>query len=200
MSINFKARNDVKLSGALKGFTEKHLQNLEAIAGNIIDAEVIVGEEKLKFTAEISMKTRLSSFYAEASDKILKQALRNALGSLKTQAKKFKEKLKVEKKRNGQKWPPKQFAESAGYGPDANIRGGADTQVRDRAENQPPTTKQPVLISDNYSRKPLTVEEAVFFLEEKQENAYMFINSETNRMAVIFCNRDGGLSLIEPQF
>ncbi|MCK7513176.1 MAG: HPF/RaiA family ribosome-associated protein [Desulfobacterales bacterium] len=102
MSINFATKN-VKMPGAIKAYVEKHLLDIEKIAGEIIDAEVIVNEEKLSFKVEISLKTRLHSFYAEDRNKILKQAVRNTLATLKSQAKRSKEKIKEEKKRAGAK-------------------------------------------------------------------------------------------------
>ena len=194
MSINFVHKN-VKMPGALKAFTEKHLADIEKIAGEIIDAEVIVNEEKLSFKVEISLKTRLHSFYAEDRNKILKQAVRNALATLRSQAKRSKEKIKEEKKRAGAKGIS---MATVGQLPDVRAR-----RAERGARVQPPATgpaERPgsILISDNYSRKPITVEEAVFFLEESRESGYMFINSETNRMAGVFRNRQGGISLIEP--
>jgi putative sigma-54 modulation protein len=182
MSINFATKN-VKMPGALKAFIEKHLLDIEKIAGEIIDAEVIVNEEKLSFKVEISLKTRLNSFYAEARNKILKQAVRNTLDTLKKQAKKSKEKLKEEKKRSGTKGFFKRTL-------------GLVTGERGEAREEGKTDN--ILISENYSRKPITVEEAVFFLKESRETGYLFINSETNRMAAVFLNPQGGITLIEP--
>jgi ribosomal subunit interface protein len=185
MSINFVAKN-AKMPGALKAFIEKHLRDIEKIAGEIIDAEVIANEEKLSFKVEISLKTRLNSFYAEGRNKILKQAVRDTLATLRSQAKKSKEKIKEEKKRSGARGILKRTlglvtGERSERGEPADSRGG------DR-----------ILLSDNFSRKPITVEEAVFFLNESGEGGYMFINSETNRMAGVFRNPQGGISLIEP--
>lgn len=182
MSINFVAKN-AKLPGALKGFVEKHLSDIEKIAGEIIDAEVIVNEEKLQFKVEISLKTRLDSFYAQDRDKILKQALRNTLATLRAQAKKSKEKIKEEKKRAA----PRGFLQRT-----LGRLGG------ERPEPAPGVREDGIVISENFSRKPITVEEAVFFLNESREGGYMFINSETNRMAGVFRNPQGGISLIEP--
>jgi putative sigma-54 modulation protein len=182
MSINFATKN-VKMPGALKAFVEKHLLDIEKIAGEIIDAEVIVNEEKLSFKVEISLKTRLNSFYAEGRNKILKQAVRNTLGTLKNQAKKTKEKIKEEKKRSGTK----------GF-----FRRTLELVAGERSEAKEAARTDSILISENYSRKPISVEEAVFFLNESRENGYMFINAETNRMAGVFRNSQGGISLIEP--
>jgi ribosomal subunit interface protein len=189
MSINFAAKN-VKMPGALKAFVEKHLLDIEKIAGEIIDADVIVNEEKLSFKVEISLKTRLNSFYAEGRDKILKQAMRDTLSTLRSQAKRSKEKIKEEKKRAGAKGISMATVglvpEKRGRRDERGERGGASAG------------EGAILISENYSRQPITVEEAVFFLNESGENGYMFINSETNRMAGVFRNPQGGVSLIEP--
>ncbi len=185
MSISFVHKN-VKMPGALKAFAEKHLVDIEKIAGEIIDAEVIVNEEKLQFKVEISLKTRLDSFYAQDRNKILKQALRNTLTTLRSQAKRSKEKLKEGKKRAGSK------------GFFRRTLGLVTGERSEPSEAPDPRQGDNILISDNYSRKPITVEEAVFFLAESKESGYMFINSETNRMAGVFRNPQGGISLIEP--
>jgi len=182
MSINFATKN-VKMPGALKGYIEKHLLDIEKIAGEIIDAEVILNEEKLSFKVEISLKTRLDKFYAEDRNKILKQAVRNTLSTLRSQAKRSKEKIKEEKKRSGTKGFFKRTL-------------GLVTGERDEAPE--PRRADNILISESFSRKPISVEEAVFYLNESRENGYMFINSETNRMAGVFRNAQGGISLIEP--
>jgi ribosomal subunit interface protein len=189
MSINFVHKN-VKMPGALKAFTEKHLADIEKIAGEIIDAEVIVNEEKLQFKVEISLKTRLDSFQAAARDKILKQALRGALTTLRAQAKRSKDKIKEGKKRGGNK---NLLQRALGWASGERNERSEGNERRGRREGA-----DAILISDNYARKPITVEEAVFYLGESGESGYMFINSETNRMAGVFRTPQGGISLIEP--
>ena len=182
MNINF-ITNNVKFSGALKAYTEKQLQSIEKIAGDIIETEVIVCEEKIQFKVEISLKTRLKSFYSEERDPLLKQALRSTLSTIKSQVKKSKGKLKEGKKHMGSKEFLNRFPEGI---------------VEETAETQDEGGKDRVLISGNFSRQPLTVEEAIFYLKENKENGFMFINSDTNRMAAVFFNRQGSISLVEP--
>jgi putative sigma-54 modulation protein len=182
MSINFATKN-IKMPGALKAYIEKNLHDIEKIAGAIIDAEVIINEEKLAFKVEINLKTRLNSFNAEDHNKLLKQAVRNTLATLRSQAKKSKEKLKEEKKRSSDKGF---FKRTLGF------------VTREKNEAPEAAKSGKILLSENYSVKPISVEEAVFFLKESGENGYMFVNSETNRLAAVFLGKNGSISLIEP--
>lgn len=183
MSINFTSKN-VKFTGALKAYAEKQLKDIERISGDIIDAEVIISEGKLDFSVELALKTRLHSYHIEDRDPILKQALRSALSTLKAQAKKNKEKLKREKKRKNKGNIFKRFA----------AMGSEPIESSDFKES---AGVPQLTVSDSFSRKPLSVEEAIFFLNESGENAYMFQNADTNKTAVIFFNKDGNISIIE---
>ncbi len=183
MSINFTSKS-VKLTGALKAYAEKNLKSIEAISGEIIDAEVIVSEEKLVYRVEISVKTKLNSYHIEDKDPILKQALRSALNTLKAQAKKNKEKFKVDKKRRNK--------EKKGFF--ARFLGGSSEESPETTEK---SKNKKITISTNYSKKPITIEEAVYFLNESGENAYMFTNSETNKISVVFYDDSKDISIIE---
>jgi hypothetical protein len=125
----------------------------------------------------------LNSFYAEDRNKKLKQAVRNTIATLRSQAKKNKEKLKEEKKRTGGKGF---FKRTLGF------------MAGERNEAAEAARPDKILISENFSAKPISVEEAVFFLKESGETGYMFINSETNRLAAVFFGKNGSISLIEP--
>jgi putative sigma-54 modulation protein len=179
MSIKFTSKN-VKFTGALKAFTEKNLKSIEKISGDIIDAEIIASEEKLDFRVELTAKTKLHSYHIEDREPILKQAIRSTLNTFKAQAKKNKEKLKKEKKRANKTGSFKKFAAA-------------------KTEPIEIPTKQTsgVTVSENFSRKPLSVEEAIFFLKESGENAYMFPNVETDKMSVVFFNKNNNISIIE---
>lgn len=181
MNINFTSKN-AKFTGALKAFTEKNLESIEKISGNIIDAEIIATEEKLGFKVEITVKTNMNAYHIQDRDPILKQAIRKILNTLKIQAKKNKEKLKEEKKR-------------AGKG--SSLKGFTGTPEEEPIETLERAPKEEITVVENYSRKPLSVEEAIFFLKDSGENAYMFTNVETNRMAVVFFNKNNTISIIE---
>lgn len=179
MSIKFTSKN-VKFPGALKGYTEKSLKNIEKFSGGIIDSEVMVSEEKSGFKIEINLKTKLNKYHVEATEPLIKQALRTALNSIKNQAKKNKEKLKGDKRR--------------GKG---NIFGGFFGSEQPVPPQPEETGGERIQISRNFSPKPLSIEEAVFFLKESGENAYLFLNVETDNIATVFLNKNNEISLID---
>lgn len=179
MNIKFTSKN-FKFTEALKSFVLKRLKAIEKISGDIIEGEVIVHEEKLDYRSELILKTKLNSYHLEENDPILKQALRNTLNTLKLKAKKNKEKIKLEKKRK-----TKHQVKLHSLEPE------------DTREYTDESNSEKITISDNYSRKPLSVDEAIFFLKESKENAYMFINAENNNVAVVYFNRNNSISIIE---
>ncbi len=179
MSITFTAKN-LKIPGPMKAYVEKSLSRIERISGDIIDADVIIHQEKLGYRVEMSIKTRNFSYHLEEQDPILKQALRTLLNTFKSQAKKNKEKIKEEKKRMHR-------GDSRRAAPPvtASPRG-------DSSEEKPQVT-----LSNNFSPKPLSIEEAIFYLHESGDNAYLFVNADTNHVTAVYFNRKGKLSLIE---
>ncbi|MCK5222490.1 MAG: ribosome-associated translation inhibitor RaiA [Candidatus Aminicenantes bacterium] len=179
MSIKFTSKN-VKFPGALKGYAEKSLKNIEKFSGGIIDSEVVVSEEKQGFKIEINIKTKMNNYHVVSTEPLVKQALRNALNSIKNQAKKNKEKLKGDKRR-GKKNFLQGFFSGEAPAPEAAEESGQER----------------IQISRNYSQKPLSIEEAVFFLKESGENAYLFLNVESNNISVVFFNKSDEISLID---
>lgn len=181
MSISFTARN-LKLTGAQKGFTEKKLRAIEKISGDIIAANVIVTQGKLDVKVEINVKTKLYNYNIEENDPILKQALRASLANLKKQVKKNKDKIKEEKKRER-----------------ASISKNEYLNEKETYEKSDKKDIDNITISNNYSKKPLSVEEAVFYLNDSKDNAYLFRNSETNKLNVVFINSNNTISIIEEE-
>lgn len=181
MSISFTGKN-LKLTGAQKGFTEKKLRAIEKISGDIIAADVILTQGKLDVKVEINIKTKLYNYNVEENDPILKQAVRSALANLKKQVKKNKDKIKEEKKRERSNLQKKDYA---------------FVEEQDDSPDKSKKDIDNITILNNYSKKPLSIEEAAFYLKDSNENAYMFRNSDTDKATVIFYNKNNSLSIIE---
>ncbi len=177
MKINFTAKNQ-KIPGALKGYVETKIESLEKISGTIINAEVILSEEGNSNKAEIMLKTKNSSFHAIGEEKILKQAIKSALDKIKSQAKKEKEKNSGQNSRKKIKL--------------ISLEQETSKDVSNEEE-------QNIIISENVSSKPISVDEALIFLEESGDNAFGFINIDTEKFTVIYKNTNKGISIIEAE-
>jgi len=179
MNIIYTAKN-VKLTGAQKGFCEKQLETIAKITGDMMEVEIIISEEKLDYKIDLLIKTKNNSYQISEHDPIMKQALREAFNTLKIQSKKQKEKLRDDKKRSLKKGLLKDMTM-----PDEDI------------SEQPKDALSQITVSDNFHPKPISVEEALFYLQESGDNAYMFMNQETKKIAVIYYNRKKKVSVIE---
>lgn len=182
MNIVYTAKT-VKLTGAQKGFCEKQMESIAKITGDIMEAEIIIAEEKLDYKVDLLIKTKNSSYQISEQDPIMKQALREAFNTLKIQAKKQKEKLHDDKRRSAKKGIMKGLA--------------VPEETDSEKEDQPKDILSQITISDSFNPKPISVEEALFYLQESGDNAYMFLNQESKKIAVIYYNRKKKVSIIE---
>lgn len=178
MNIKYTSK-DIKFTGALKGFTEERLEILERIDGPIIDGEVIISKEKLNHSIEIILKTKLNSYSVKSKHPILKQALRKNLLNLKSQVKKNKSKLKNKKRRISKESIKNNITE----------KEKTSKSIKEVANH--------LTISQNFSPKPISVEEAVMRLKECGDNAYLFRNLDNENITVVFYNKDKHISMIE---
>jgi putative sigma-54 modulation protein len=182
MTMTYTAKN-VKLTGAQKGFCEKQMESIAKLTGDVIEAEIIIAEEKLDYKIELLIKTKNNAYHISEQDPIMKQALREAFNTLKLQAKKQKEKLQGDKNRPAKKSTLK------GMLPD-------EEELPDKEEAGKDILSQ-ITITDNFHPKPLSVEEALFYLQESGDTAFMFQNQETKKISVIYFNRKKKVSIIE---
>ncbi len=85
MKVIFTGRH-VEVSDALKGFAQERLEKMSPYLDDIIDIHVILGVEKHRHQAEVSVKTRSSDFLASAETDDMYASLSQALDKLETQA------------------------------------------------------------------------------------------------------------------
>ncbi len=85
MKVIFTGRH-VEVSDALKGFAQERLEKMTPYLDDIIDIHVILGVEKHRHQAEVSVKTRSSDFLASAETDDMYASLSQALDKLEAQA------------------------------------------------------------------------------------------------------------------
>lgn len=180
MKIHFTGRH-FDITKAIKDFTEDKLSKIERFTEGIIEAHVILSVEKYRHMAEITLHGRHMSFSGKEETQDMYSSIGLVLDKIEKQAKKHKGKL-VGRKRT--KLATAKAATIANPG----------TESSDKELSAPR-----VVITDSNAVKPMTVEEAVFQLEQSKMEFFVFKNSQTQSVNVLYRRKNGDLGLIDPE-
>ena len=160
----------------------KRIEQQAAKLGKLLDgkeepqAHVVVGFERGRHTAEITVNFHNHPLVAEGSNQDIFTALHSAIGKLEKQA------LKVVAKWRDNKRTPRQPA----------VEPAAAAEVAGRQNG----SKRVYRVDNHQRHKPMTIEEAI--LEMEQDRDYLvYRDAENDRLSVLMRRRDGHFDLIE---
>lgn len=85
MKVNYTGRH-VELTEPLKNHTKERLEKMASYLDDIIDVHVILGVEKHRHMAEITLKTRASALVASATTDDMYSSITQAVDKLEAQA------------------------------------------------------------------------------------------------------------------
>jgi putative sigma-54 modulation protein len=171
MDIIFTARR-FDLNQTIKDHISRKLDKLEGLAGRALEARVTLTTENYRQIAEIRLSSRGQDFVAtnEADDMLA--AADVTVDRLERQLRRYKER-RVRKRRDGRS--------QLQMPPDAL-----------------PDTLPPLTRIDQVSTRPMSVDDAMEFLDEEGGEYLVFSNTETERLTVLYRRQDGSYGLIEP--
>ncbi|MEE0777371.1 MAG: ribosome-associated translation inhibitor RaiA [Bacillota bacterium] len=175
MRITYKGKN-TEVTPALKEHAEKKLGRLERIM-EVNDVTVSMIVERNRHKAEVNMVVNGYILRGEVVSDDMYSAIDLVTDKMEKQLVKYKEKLqRINKKQKvAMAVAQDDFAES------------------DLVENLVVRTKR-------FPVKPMTVEEAVMQMDMLGHNFFVFTNSETEAVNVVYCRNDGKYGLLEPEF
>ena len=175
MIVHFTARQ-MDLTPEIRARCEKRLQALEKLMGSVIEVDLILSEEKYRHKAEIHVKAKGASLKVAEETNDLMNALNLAFESLEKKVKKEREKWREKKRRRGRE--RKQFPVIA----------------------VEPEAREPRIIrSEDYSLKPMLLDEALLQFELEKRDVFLFRKSGSEKWALIYRRKDGNLGLVEPE-
>ena len=93
MNVEITSKLD-NVPSDLKSYIEKSIKKLKKFHVNIIDCQVILNREKSDITTEINLHVSKHILTVTATDKDVRKSVDQALGKIKTKAKRFNDKLK----------------------------------------------------------------------------------------------------------
>ena len=184
MKFNFVSQN-FDMNDEIKNFAMDKIKNH---VGRLLTGEckinvrfIEIGFEK---KVEVTMYLKKRIVHAEAmSDQNMKAAIDEVVDILRKQMRRYKERLNRLSKKNSS------FAE------ESNL-----SLVRDESDNNlDEETVVNIERIKSFAVKPMDPEEAVMELELIGHSFYVFLNSLTNEVNVVYKRKNGSYGLIEPK-
>ena len=174
MKIKIAGRH-TEASDALRSYVVEKTEALERFFDRIISVDVVLSVEKERQIADFHAhltNRKVISAKEESGD--MYASIDKAIDRLRRQLVKFKDQLHEVRDRSGVSAPVEEGAEGG---------VGARKIVRTEA----------------YFQKPMSVDEAALQLDAIEKEFLVFVDAETDQVAIIYHRRDGNLGLIEPR-
>ena len=191
MNVHYTGRH-VELTGAQRRKLEARFLKMQRILGDRRqpEAHVILSHERRLSCAEVTLNLHhhtlvvraagsdLFSVAQEAVEKLEKQIIRNR--------DKWREKKRRSPKPGWESVPAESPAPGRSSGPRVSFRKG---------NSNPDQARFRILRTATPSPKPLTVEDAVLEMEQKDRDCVVYRDAEDGHFYVLFRRRDGNLEL-----
>ncbi|OGD10314.1 MAG: ribosomal subunit interface protein [Candidatus Aminicenantes bacterium RBG_13_62_12] len=173
MNVRLTARH-MPLTAEVKLYCDKRLKGLEKNMGPVAELDILLSREKHRHGVELRAASRGLKAMVKEENADLFSALNEAFDGLEKKIKKEKEKL-LERRRRGRREPP--------------VPLPAEDVIEPRKR---------VIPADEFSLKPMTVEEAILNLDLKKRDVFMFRKLKTEKWALVYRRRDGHFGLVDP--
>jgi ribosome hibernation promoting factor len=175
MKIHFTGRQ-IEVSPALRKVAEERLAKLDKFLNHLMEAHVILVVEKRRHRAEVVVHGRHVTLSAAGETADMYSTLSLVADRLERQAKKHRDKIKVEKKRDGARSSPRRIARLS------------------------PLQEAPRVVRvDSSPLKPMSLEEALLQLTGSEKEFLVFRHASSRRVSVLYRRKDGNYGLIEPE-
>ena len=174
MKIKIAGRHTAA-SEALRNYVVEKTEALERFFDRIVSVDVVLSVEKERQIADFHAhltNRKLISAREESGD--MYASIDKAIDRLRRQLVKFKDQLHEVRDRGG-------------------AAAGTATSAEESADGRQ------IIRTEAYFQKPMSLDEAALQLDAVEKEFLVFVNSETDQVAIIYHRRDGNFGLIEPQ-
>jgi putative sigma-54 modulation protein len=187
MRVDITGRH-IELTPALREFAEEKLAKLERLLDGAIEAHVVLSIIKHRHIAEIQIKSRSAVLSGTEETDDLYVSISEVVDKLERQAQKHKEKIHDHKHRRGPR--------------DPSVTAAIEAQVAEAegGEEPPSTDPRPRIVhSRRYTVRPMSAEDAVMELEASDDQLLVFREARSERINVLFRQKDGNYGLIDAE-
>jgi len=177
MNLRFTTKQ-MELTPDIRSYCERRLKSIQKLLRPPVEVDLVLSHEKYRYKIEANLKAKGLVAVAENESPDLMVTLGKVFDSLEKKVKKEKEKTREKKRRLAREQRQKSL----------RLEAEAGSQEEKR-----------VIRMDDYSLKPMTVEEAIMQLDLERKDVFVFRREDNEKLAVIFRRRDGHYGLIEPE-
>ena len=182
MKIEFTGRH-YHPGGRVKEYTEGKLEKLFKFLEEPVDIHVILEIEKRRQIAEFHVSHRHGVLQATEEAEQMHDAINAGIEKIEKQARRSRQKVLDKRRRaqrsdDGHHWP---------------------IDVLDASTVTVGTSPQ-VIKTSRLSIKPMTIDEAVLELDGSKNDFFVFLDSVSDRVSVIYRRKDSNYGLIAPDF
>ena len=165
---------DISATEAIKDYAEKKVEKLEKYFGENFDVSVTLKSERNEQIAEMTVKANSDTYRAVTAHNDLYASIDKDIDIIEGQVRKMKTKKDRANKEDSIKNLP------------------VDVQTQE--------TEGEIIKTVYYDLKPITPEDAILKLQEKPADRFItFINSDTNKVNVLFKMKDNkNFGIVEP--
>jgi putative sigma-54 modulation protein len=171
MKLNIKGRN-IEVTDALRQYIEKRLSKFSKFLNDLSEAVVTISTEKFTHKIDVLLKVNGHLIQAEGKTEDLYSAVDQVVEKLEKQVIKYKEKIQNKNKKD-------------------------NTKNLAVSEEKAETVKRIVKFK-KFDLRPMTPEEAVDQMELLDKDFFIFLNSFTGDVNLVYRRKDGNYGLIEP--
>ena len=175
-----KGKN-VEVPDRVREYAERKLQRIGRLTDDRTDAIVELSNEKHKSAsdahrAEVTLIVDGATLHSHATGGTYQAALDTVLDKAERQAVDYKRKPRLKARPEQEKQILRRIAD-----------GTAEA-----------STERRVVKTKRFGIEPMFEEDAIAEMEELGHEFYVFVNAETERVAILYARRDGNYGLIEP--
>lgn len=185
MQIIVKGRN-LEVSPSLKNYAEGKIKKLNRYFDTIKEVQIEFSLEKTtnlnkNQRVEVIIKVPKKTIRGEESSSDMYTSVDEVVEKLERQIKKYKEKLRKHMDKS-------------------SLRKSSQEKLIKITESKILTQPSPIVKIKNFLMKPMDTEEAIQQMELLGHSFFIFLNSETEGINVIYKRKDGNYGLIQPEF
>ncbi|RME23413.1 MAG: ribosome-associated translation inhibitor RaiA [Deltaproteobacteria bacterium] len=174
MQISVTFRN-LEPVDSVKQYAVEKCTRLKKYLSTPVDAQVVLARHKFTYNAEIKITKEGSVILGEGDGEDLNSSIDVAIDKVERQIKRMKDRRRQKRKNEA-----------------------SPISVRHAVvEREQKSGGAMIVTSEEFSAKPMTVDEAILQMENNGSDFFVFLNSSSNQVNVIYRRKDGTVGLIE---